>query len=301
MSLVVPLGAIAAGLTAAVVFSFPSAQAAPTTPRAPRPAAARSSAAHVRSSAAHARASAAPVRSAAAAPTRSSTTRSSTASSSTARASTARSSGSTAPQGGAPALTRAEQIERCWQPPGRGVSLTFDDYGSTAQVKRIVAILDRNHVRGRFFPIGAWARATPSLVRYIEAHGHAVGNHTYDHPDLTRLSNAAVAREIAGGAQAYGSPALLRPPYGAGAFTTRIRRAAAAQGLKVCFWTVDTRDWAGASAATIVRRGLPGDATTPPARADGVVLMHMFGRHTAAALQPMIDGLRANHLKLEHA
>jgi peptidoglycan/xylan/chitin deacetylase (PgdA/CDA1 family) len=310
MGLVVPLGAIAAGLTAAVGFSFPSAHAAPTTPRAPRPAAAaRASAAHVRTTAAHVRTTAAHVRTTAAAPahssTRSSTARtsaagSSTARTSTARTSTARSSGSTAPEGGAPALTRAEQIERCWQPPGRGVSLTFDDYGSTAQVKRIVAILDRNHVRGRFFPVGAWARANPDLVRYIEAHGHAVGNHTYDHPDLTRLSNAAVAREIAGGAEAYGSPALLRPPYGAGAFTTRIRRAAAAQGLKVCFWTVDTRDWAGASAARIVRRVLHGDATTPPARADGVVLMHMFGRHTAAALQPMIDGLRAKHLELEH-
>ena len=96
-----------------------------------------------------------------------------------------------------------------------------------------------------------------------------------------------------------GHAQLLRPPYGAGAFTARIRKAAAQHGLQVCFWTVDTRDWAGASARTIVRRVLRGDSTTPPARKDGVVLMHMFGAHTVAALQPMIDGLRARHIKLE--
>ena len=193
----------------------------------------------------------------------------------------------------------SSRIDHCWQPAGRGVSLTFDDFGSPAQVKRIVAILDRNHVRGRFFPVGSWVRTHRSLVRYIKAHGHAVGNHTYDHPDLTRVSDAKLRWEIRNGAKASGSPKLLRPPYGAGAFSARIRKAAAAQGLKVCFWTVDTRDWAGASARTIVRRVLHGDATTPPARKDGVVLMHMFGAHTAAALQPMIDGLRARHIKIE--
>jgi peptidoglycan/xylan/chitin deacetylase (PgdA/CDA1 family) len=200
---------------------------------------------------------------------------------------------------GSPAVPTPSRIQRCWQPAGRGVSLTFDDSGSTAQVKRIVAVLDRNHVRGRFFPVGSWVRTHRALVRYIEAHGHAVGNHTYDHPDLTRVSDTTLRWEIRNGAKASGTPKLLRPPYGAGAFSARIRKAAAQQGLKVCFWTVDTRDWSGASARTIVRRVLYGDATTPPARKDGVVLMHMFGAHTAAALQPMIDGLRARHIKLE--
>ena len=200
---------------------------------------------------------------------------------------------------GTPIVPTPNRIEHCWQPAGRGVSLTFDDYGSCAQVKSIVAVLDRNHVRGRFFPLGNWVRTHGALVRYFEAHGHAIGNHTYDHPDLTRVSDATLRWEIRNGATAVGSPKLLRPPYGAGAFTARIRKAAAEKGLQVCFWTVDTRDWSGASARTIVRRVLYGDATTPPARTDGVVLMHMFGAHTVAALQPMIDGLRARHVKLE--
>ena len=199
----------------------------------------------------------------------------------------------------APVLSRSERISHCWQPAGRGISLTFDDSGSAAQVKAIVAVLDRNHVRGRFFPIGSLGAHAP-LVGAL--HRGARARRRQPHlrsPRPDPVSNAALQWEIRNGPQVSGTPKLLRPPYGAGAFTARIRKAAAQHGLQVCFWTVDTRDWAGASARTIVRRVLRGDSTTPPARKDGVVLMHMFGAHTVAALQPMIDGLRARHIKLE--
>ncbi|WP_166191381.1 polysaccharide deacetylase family protein [Metallococcus carri] len=63
-----------------------------------------------------------------------------------------------------------------------------------------------------------------------------------------------------------------------------------------CFWTCDTRDWTGASAARIVRRAVYGDATTVRADAGGVVLMHMNGKHTGEALPDLIAGLAARGL-----
>jgi peptidoglycan/xylan/chitin deacetylase (PgdA/CDA1 family) len=96
-----------------------------------------------------------------------------------------------------------------------------------------------------------------------------------------------------------GRPKLLRPPYGAGAFDKRVHAAAAAKGQKVCYWTVDTRDWEGASAATIINRVRYGDASTPPAMGGGVVLMHLQGRNTGQALPGVISAVRAKGLKLE--
>jgi peptidoglycan/xylan/chitin deacetylase (PgdA/CDA1 family) len=179
------------------------------------------------------------------------------------------------------------------------VWLTFDDSGTPAQVRAIVDILDRYGVRGRFFPIGSWARSDPASIRYISAHGHLLANHTATHVDLTTVSDARVRQEIAGGVTPTTSPRLLRPPYGAGAFTTRINALAAAQGHQVCFWTVDTRDWDGTSASSMVRKVLTGDALTPKASAGGVVLMHLHGRHTAEALPRIITGLRGRGLAVE--
>jgi peptidoglycan/xylan/chitin deacetylase (PgdA/CDA1 family) len=91
---------------------------------------------------------------------------------------------------------------------------------------------------------------------------------------------------------------LLRPPFGAGAYTERLHDLAARAGLSLCTWTVDTRDWTGASAAHIVRSVAHGDAVTPPVRRGGVVIMHMNGEHTGAALPGVIHAIRARHLTL---
>jgi len=63
-------------------------------------------------------------------------------------------------------------------------------------------------------------------------------------------------------------------------------------------WTVDTRDWTGSSAATIVRRVAHGDAITPAVRAGGVIILHMNGEHTGRALPGVIHAVRARGLHL---
>jgi hypothetical protein len=70
-------------------------------------------------------------------------------------------------------------------------------------------------------------------------------------------------------APAADEPRLLRPGYGGGVFTNRVRDAAAELGLGLCFWTVDPRDWAGPTADVITSRVLVGDAKTPPVAAGG--------------------------------
>lgn len=69
------------------------------------------------------------------------------------------------------------------------VWLTFDDRGTDTQVNSILATLWSYNVRGVFFPQGDFARYHPSLIRAMRNQGHIIGNHSYNHPDMTTLSD----------------------------------------------------------------------------------------------------------------
>ena len=62
---------------------------------------------------------------------------------------------------------------------------------------------------------------------------------------------------------------------------------------------VDTRDWSGVSAATIVNKVIHGDNRIPPARAGDSILMHMSNTQSRYVLSTMIRALRAKGLPLE--
>lgn len=191
-----------------------------------------------------------------------------------------------------------ERTTACAGEGGR-VMLTFDDgFPSTAAMHAVLDVLRETKVKGRFFATGNWARTQPGMVAAIRAEGHLIENHSSTHAWLNRLEGTALDREIAGGPAA-DSPKLLRPGYGAGSFSRRVHDAAKTHGLGVCFWTVDPRDWAGPSADTIVQRIMHGDEKTAPVAAGGVVLLHMTGRHTAAALPRVIAEIRSRGLVLD--
>jgi peptidoglycan/xylan/chitin deacetylase (PgdA/CDA1 family) len=190
------------------------------------------------------------------------------------------------------------RVEHC-QSRGPQVWLTFDDGGSAQQVGRILSVLRSQHVQAIFFPIGSWAEANPGIVARISHEGQLIGDHTHDHIDLNKANDTRASWQIRHGrTHTVGTVPLLRPPFGAGAYTQRLDDIAASLGMQLCTWTVDTRDWTGSSAAKIIRRVRHGDAITPPVRAGGVVIMHMNGDHTGRALPGVIHAIRARGLHL---
>jgi peptidoglycan/xylan/chitin deacetylase (PgdA/CDA1 family) len=210
----------------------------------------------------------------------------------------ARAGAAVSKQSGRDSVATQQRIEHC-QSSGPQVWLTFDDGGSARQIGRILAVLRREHVQAIFFPIGAWAEGNPGLVRRIAHEGHLIGDHTHDHVDLAKTGDAQASWQIEHGlTHTAGTVPLLRPPFGAGAYTARLDGLATSAGLRLCTWTVDTRDWSGSSAATIIRRVAHGDGVTPPIRAGGVVIMHMNGDHTGRALPGVIHAVRARGLHL---
>lgn len=157
------------------------------------------------------------------------------------------------------------------------ITLTFDDCGEPAHMGAIVDVLEREHRQAYFFVTGQCRDRYPWLVDQLKAAGHQVCNHTYSHPDLRRLSDAAIRAEIGGGVMA-GCP-YFRPPYGSwDGPRGRIARIAAEFGLTVMLWDVDSRDWADADpnamVAVVRARG-------------GVVLFHLHGRGTLDAVSAL--------------
>lgn len=187
---------------------------------------------------------------------------------------------------------------------GAKVRLTFDDCASQARLTGILNWLRKNNVQAIFFFTGTCMLAHPTYrTQLIRAH-QLLGNHSFDHGDYSRMTSAQIYTEVRrhGSVLPTTSPKLCRPPYGAGAFSLRVYNALARAGCRPAFWTVDTRDWDGSPAATIIRRVQFGDRFTPRARAGGVILMHGTGPHTLEALPGvrralMYWGLATFHLR----
>lgn len=127
-------------------------------------------------------------------------------------------------------------------------ALTFDDGPDIYYTTKILDILSQNKVKATFFIVGQRAQKHPEMVKRIIQEGHAIGNHTWDHPDLNRLNPLQIRTEVAQTDNILYSITghhtnIFRPPYGIAHH--RIINELAGMGYKVIDWSVDTRDWAG--------------------------------------------------------
>lgn len=165
------------------------------------------------------------------------------------------------------------------------VALTFDD-GPGPYTMRLLDELDAAHVKATFFEIGQNVAAHRDVVRRQVADGMVIGNHTWDHKQLTALGRAAQQNEVARTTAALVAagaprPSLLRPPYGSFNSSTR------ALGYSVINWDVDSEDWKNRNAATttalIMKEVRPGS----------IVLMHDIQPSSVRAVPRIIALLRA--------
>ncbi|GAA2124417.1 polysaccharide deacetylase family protein [Glycomyces algeriensis] len=175
------------------------------------------------------------------------------------------------------------------------IFLTFDDGPGGAYTDDILEVLEANNAKATFFLLGQNAQRDPARVDAILDGGHTLGNHTWDHPDMTTLTRAQMDSQI-GRTQnlleSHGAEVnCFRPPYGA--HNTTVNQAITAAGLQRQLWNEDTRDWdrPGVDAIVNVLLGAtPGD----------VVLMHDGGgdrSQTVEALEIALPQLAAKGYK----
>ncbi len=158
------------------------------------------------------------------------------------------------------------------------VALTFDD-GPGRSTASIRAALRRARVTATFFNLGENAAARPGQLRDEARAGYLLGNHTWDHQDLTTMSAASQAREIDQESAeqkrlAGAGPCVFRPPYGS--YNSTTLRLTRHRHLKVWMWSVDTEDWKanGSSSKYWVNRIIRLAKREGGALKHPVVLMH---------------------------
>ena len=178
------------------------------------------------------------------------------------------------------------------------IALTFDAGASAEPTDSILKTLAKHSLHVTFFLTGKWCEQNPDLVKRILAEGHEIGNHTYDHKDLRKLSNSAIAEEftkmnaLVKNATGLDTAALARPPYGGR--DARVLKLMHENGYVPIYWSVDSWDAfkTGITSTEIKNRVLS------KVRGGDIVLMHCGSRPTADALNEIIEGLQAKGYKV---
>ena len=177
------------------------------------------------------------------------------------------------------------------------VAFSFDD-GTSFYRPQTLRILRDQQVHGVFYDNGFRVEANPQIARFQVREGHVELNHTYSHPHLNQLSDAAVIDEVTRNEQVLadaGAPLTymgFRPPF----FEANARVRALIQGLgyTLSLGAVQTDDWDPARTADEIRDAIVGQLAP-----GAVILLHdgpvdtPAGAATVQALGQIIDIARS--------
>ena len=168
------------------------------------------------------------------------------------------------------------------------IALTFDD-GPGPYTEKLLDILDKYDAKATFFLIGSKVSARANTLRRMQSRGHQLGNHSWSHPELNKVSAEQLASEIdqTNNAikQAVGTkPNIIRPPYGA--FNRAVLEQFRQRGMSAVVWSVDTRDWADRNSEIVCSRAVAG------ARNGAVILMHDIHQTSVNAVPCILNSLK---------
>jgi peptidoglycan-N-acetylglucosamine deacetylase len=168
------------------------------------------------------------------------------------------------------------------------VALTFDD-GPGKYAGTLLDTLKKHNAKATFFLEGQYVKSRPKYVKRMVAEGHELGNHSYKHPDFTKIESWDVRAEIqktqdeikkAAGVE----PKLLRPPYG---MTDLVVSDIATEfGMPIILWTGGSEDWASKDIEKIKKK------TLEVAKPGSIVLMHDWVKQTVDAMPSIIKTLQ---------
>lgn len=127
------------------------------------------------------------------------------------------------------------------------IYLTFDVGYDNGNLSKILDTLQEENIKATFFVTGDFVNRFPELLKRISNEGHLIGNHTYNHKDITKLSYGELEREldsldekvyeVTGKNIDY----YFRPPEGK--FDRRSLENVKKLGYETIFWSIAYVDW----------------------------------------------------------
>lgn len=166
------------------------------------------------------------------------------------------------------------------------VALTFDDGPHRIYTKNLLDGLRERGVKATFFVVGENIPGNEDLIQQMEADGHLIGNHTYDHADISKLSDEENCRELQKTSDlvkeitGYGT-AYVRPPFGNWKDTMDCRVT-----MISVKWTIDTLDWKSKNVAEIIGKVMQQISDYD------IILMHDYYETSVEAALQIVDRLQ---------
>lgn len=167
------------------------------------------------------------------------------------------------------------------------IALTFDDGPHPEITLQILKTLQKYDAKATFFMLGSMVHNYPEVAKEVQLGSHEIGNHTWDHPDLTKTAKEEIRRQISASSdiieQVTGQrPTAFRPPYGA--FNDAVRQQI---DLPMILWNIDTWDWKNRNAGLLLAN------VKEEAKDGGTILMHDIYQSTADGLEAVLAYLQS--------
>ncbi len=130
---------------------------------------------------------------------------------------------------------------------GKEIYLTFDCGYELGYTEAILDALKKHNAKATFFVVGHFLEESPELVCRMVEEGHTVANHSYNHPDMTTLSEEEVLKELQSNADKFKEITGMemvkyyRPPQGK--YTLENLARMKELGYSTFFWSLAYMDW----------------------------------------------------------
>jgi peptidoglycan-N-acetylglucosamine deacetylase len=200
---------------------------------------------------------------------------------------------------------RREKIEKgqhvVWEAPMKEklVAITFDDGPDPIFSSQILDVLKKHKAKATFFVVGQYAKAHPEIIKREREEGHEVGNHTFTHIDVLKVTKNKLNKEIEKTERIIyrdGEPEvkLFRPPLGHMSWQLINMMKEKRYKSVLWSWHQDTRDWSGRSAGPMIQQ------VVGNVRNGDIILFHDAGGDrtpTVQALKGILPQLKARGYK----
>ncbi len=165
------------------------------------------------------------------------------------------------------------------------IAITFDD-GPSIYTEELLDGLKERGVKSTFFLIGENAVSYPEVVKREGEEGHLVGNHTYNHVELTKISDEKAREEIERTNQVLKEllgreTDYVRPPFGR--WKKNLEQE---MDVLPVMWSVDPLDWTTENVDEIVRK------VVTEAKENDIILLHDCYKSSVQAALRIIDILQ---------
>ena len=176
----------------------------------------------------------------------------------------------------------------CVETNEKKIAISFDAAWGADNTKKIMDILEDYKVDATFFLVGFWVDKYPEMVKEINARGFEIGNHSENHPQMSKLTNAQMRAEIVSvnekiKAITQKTPTVFRPPYGD--YCDGLIDVLAQEKMHCIQWSIDSLDWKEYGRQELVNRVLK------KLKAGDIILFHNNAKYTPEALPEILESI----------